>query len=250
MSLALWLAAPCIGLVLAMFAAGGGMIAVPLLIFGVGLPLKQAIATSLIIVACVSAIALLQKHRWQLISWDLHRFFAIGGMAGGFTGASVGLAMPDNIRAIIFAMLMLLVAWWMHSNLMKKIMKHTRTTPCNYRYALLAGIATGTITGLLGIGGGFLIVPLLLMLGVSNYQSAIAHSLLLIVSSSLVAVLRYAGSLSVAWQPTLLILILAMFGTWLGNMIVDRYSTQRLKKWFSLMLCVVAGWMLFKTFLG
>jgi len=250
MSLALWLAAPCIGLMLAMFAAGGGMIAVPLLTFGVGLPFKQAIATSLIIVACVSAVALLQKHRWRLISWRLHRFFAAGGMVGGFTGSSAGLAMADNLRAAIFALLVLVVAWWIHSDSMKKIIAHSKTAPCSCRYSLLAGVVTGTITGMLGVGGGFLIVPLLLMLGVSNYKSAVAHSLLLILSNSLVAVLRYAGSLSIAWQPTLSILILAMLGTWLGNMIVDRYSTQRLQKGFSFMLCVMAGWMLFKTFHG
>jgi len=248
MSLALWLAAPLIGLVLSLFAAGGGMIAVPLLSFGVGMPLKQAIATSLIIVACVSLIALMQKKRWRLIDWRLHRFFAMGGMIGGFSGASIGLYIPDSIQATVFAVLVLFVAWWMHSNRMKQISAHAKTTPCDCRYSMLAGLGTGLVTGLLGVGGGFLIVPLLLMLGVANYQSAVAHSLVLIISSSLVAALRYAENLDIAWQPTLLIVALAALGAWLGSLISGRYSSARLQKAFSLMLTIMAGWMLYRSF--
>ena len=249
MSLSLWLVAPLIGLVLSLFAAGGGMIAVPLLSFGVGMPLKQAVATSLIIVACVSLIALLQKKRWQLIEWRLHRFFAIGGMIGGFSGASIGLHISDQIQAILFAVLVLFVAWWMHSNRMKHITAHAKTTPCDCRYSMLAGLGTGLVTGLLGIGGGFLIVPLLLMLGVANYQSAVAHSLVLIISSSLVAALRYAENLDIAWQPTMLIVVLAAIGTWVGHLIADRHSSEGLQKGFSLMLMLMAGWILFRTFI-
>jgi len=249
-SLSLWLAAPLIGLVLSLFAAGGGMIAVPLLSFGVGMPLKQAVATSLIIVASVSLIALLQKKRWRLIEWRLHRFFAIGGMLGGFSGASIGLHISDQVQAVLFAVLVLIVAWWMHSNRMKQITAHAKTTPCDCRYSMLAGLGTGLVTGLLGVGGGFLIVPLLLMLGVVNYQSAVAHSLVLIISSSLVAALRYAENLDIAWQPTVLIVVLAAIGTWLGSLIAHRFSSVHLQKAFSLMLTMMAGWMLFKAFKG
>ncbi|MDQ6970416.1 MAG: sulfite exporter TauE/SafE family protein [Mariprofundus sp.] len=248
MSLAMWLAAPCIGLVLTMFAAGGGMIAVPLLTFGVGLPLKEAIATSLIIVACVSAVALLQNKRWKLISWQLHRFFGSGGMIGGFAGASFGLKISDDVQTIVFALLVFLIAWLMNSGLMKEQLELADGKLCNCRYVFLAGVVAGTVTAMLGVGGGFLIVPLLLMLGVDSYQSAVAHSLIMIVSSSLVAVLRYAESLSIAWQPSLVILVLALLGTWLGNFLLDRYSTQRLQKGFSLMLCIMAAWMIWKTF--
>jgi len=248
MSLSLWLAAPLIGLVLSLFAAGGGMIAVPLLSFGLGMPLKQAIATSLIIVAAVSFLALLQKKRWQLIEWRLHRFFAVGGMFGGFTGASIGLHISNQLQAIIFALLVLFVAWWMHSGLMKKITVRAKTTPCDCRYSMLAGIVTGLVTGLLGIGGGFLIVPLLLMLGVASYQSALAHSLVLIISSSLVAAVRYAEHLDIAWFPTLWIVVLAAVGAWVGSLIANKCSSKHLQKAFSLMLTIMAGWMLYRTF--
>jgi len=248
MSISLWLVAPLIGLVLSLFAAGGGMIAVPLLSFGVGMPLKQAVATSLIIVASVSLIALLQNKRWKLIEWRLHRFFASGGMLGGFLGASIGLHISSELQTILFVALMLFVAWWMHSERMENMIAHAKTTPCDCRYSFLAGIVTGLVTGLLGIGGGFLIVPLLLMLGVANYQSAVAHSLMLIASSSLVAALRYANNLDIAWQPTMLIVVLAAVGIWVGHWVSTRYSPVHLQKAFSVMLVFMAGWMLFRTF--
>jgi len=248
MSFSLWLAAPLIGLMLSLFASGGGMIAVPLLSFGIGMPLKQAVATSLIIVASTSFLALLHGKRWQLIEWRLHRFFATGGMLGGFMGASIGLQLPDRIQAIIFAGLVLLVAWWMHSGLMQKITAHTQTTPFNYRYFLLAGMATGLVSGLLGIGGGFLIVPLLLMLGVGSYQSAVAHSLAVIISSSLVGALGYINHVDISLNPTLLIVVLAAMGTWLGSLIAEKYPSRHLQKAFSLMLTLMAGWMIYRAF--
>ncbi|MDX8396957.1 MAG: sulfite exporter TauE/SafE family protein [Mariprofundaceae bacterium] len=250
MSISLWLAAPLIGIVLSLFAAGGGMIAVPLLHYGMGLPLKQAIVTSLIIVACVSMIALGQKKRWQLIEWRLHRFFATGGVIGGFLGATIGLNISDHIQSMIFAALVLFVAWWMHSDVMKNITATSRTTPCDCRYSLMAGVATGLVTGLLGVGGGFLIVPLLLMLGVSNYQSAIAHSLMLITSSSLVAALRYAEDLDIAWEPMFWVVMLAVLGAWLGTAIAARYQAGFLQKSFSWALILMAFAILGKIFYG
>ncbi len=248
MSLSLWLAAPLIGLALSLFAAGGGMIAVPLLSFGLGMPLKQAIATSLIIVAAVSLIALLQQRRWQLIEWRMHRFFAAGGIVGGFIGATLGLRISDHVQASVFAALVLFVAWWMRSDRMARIVAQARGRPCDCRYSLLAGLVTGLLTGLLGVGGGFLIVPLLLLLGVASFQSAVAHSLVLIVSSSLVAALRYAEDLDIAWQPTLLIVLLATAGSWAGGIIAGKCSSERLQRVFSLILPLIAAWVLLRTF--
>ena len=248
MSLSLWLVAPFIGLLLSLFAAGGGMVAVPLLSFGLGMPLKEAIAASLVIVACISLFALLQKKRWRLIDWRRHRFFAVGGIFGGLAGSLIGLRISDHIQALFFSMLLLAVAWWMHSDRMQMTMSYAKSIPCHCRYAVLAGVFTGIITGLLGVGGGFLIVPLLLMLGVPNYQAAVAHSLLLIVSSSLVAAYGYIEYLNIQWDVILTLGVLAALGAWVGNLLADKFSSQRLQRMFSFVLSVMAGWMLIKTF--
>jgi len=242
------LAAPFIGLLLSLFAAGGGMIAVPLLSYGTGMPFKQAIATSLVIVAFISLISLLQHKRWKLIDRRLHRFFAVSGMAGGWLGASIGLRMSDQIQSMLFATLLLLVAWWLLSHPMKNIHARAQQTPCNCPLAMLAGAGSGLLAGLLGVGGGFIIVPLLLMLGVKSYQSAIAHSLLMIITNSMVAVIGYGLNLDMAWRPVLIITLLAAFGSWLGSLIAAKHSSERLQKSFSLILCIVSAWMLYKAF--
>jgi len=246
MSIAVWIFAPLIGLVLSLFAAGGGMIAVPLLSFGAGVPLKQAIAMSLIIVASVSALALLHEKRWQHIEWKLHRFFAFGSMLGGFAGASIGLGISDQLQTLIFALLIIITAWWMHSDIMKNISASAKEAPCDCRYSLLAGLGTGVVTGIVGVGGGFLIVPLLLMLGVGSYQKAVAHSLVLIIPTSLVAALRYTGSIDIAWYPVAVMTALAALGAWVGNMLIRRYSSKHFQKSFSVMLVLVATWMFIK----
>jgi len=98
MTLSLWLAAPMIGLLLSLFAAGGGMIAVPLLSYGLGMPFKQAIATSLIIVASVSFISLLQKKRWKLINWRLHRFSPLAASLGVSQAQMSACTFPTGLR--------------------------------------------------------------------------------------------------------------------------------------------------------
>jgi len=250
MGITIWLLAPLIGLVLSLFAAGGGMIAVPLLSFGAGLPLKEAIAMSLIIVAGVSALALLHERRWQHIEWKLHRFFAFGSMLGGFAGASLGLGMSDQTQTIIFASFILFTAWWLHSDTMKSISDNAKAAPCDCRYSLLAGLGAGIVTGVIGVGGGFLIVPLLLMLGVGSYQKAVAHSLVLIIPTSLVAALRYSESVNMAWYPVAVITALAALGVWVGNVLMRRYSSKHFQKGFSVMLVLLAMWMLIKVIHG
>jgi len=243
MSIAIWICAPLIGLVLSLFAAGGGMIAVPLLHSALDMSLKQAIATSLIIVASVSFVALLHGKKWRVIEWKLHRFFALGSMIGGFAGASIGLSISDHMQGIIFALIILFVAWWLHSDMMKNISAQAKEGPCDCRYSLFSGLATGVVTGLVGVGGGFLIVPLLLMLGVANYQVAVAHSLALIIPTSLVAALRYTEGVTIDWFSTALIIGLAIFGAWIGSLITKYYASEYLQKGFSVMLILLAVWM-------
>jgi len=250
MSITLWLVAPLIGLLLSLFAAGGGLVAVPLLNAGLGMPLKEAIAASLMIVAATSFVALFQKGRWKLIDWRLHRFFAAGAMAGGFAGASIGLEISDKLQAALFSAMVLFIAWWIHSRPMKQLTEKAKQGECKCQYSLLAGFGTGLITGVIGVGGGFIIVPVLMMLGIANHQSAVAHSLLLIVSSSLVASFRYSQFLPVEWTPLLLIVALAAIGVWVGGLISGKVSSSRLQKAFSLALCLLAGWMLYRMYLA
>jgi len=71
-----------------------------------------------------------------------------------------------------------------------------------------------------------------------------------VIISSLVAALKYTENLDIAWQPTLLVVALAAIGTWIGSLIADKYSSKHLQRVFSLMLTIMAGWMVCRTFTG
>lgn len=170
-------------------------------------------------------------------------------MVGGITGAALGLSMADQNQAMIFSVLILFVAWWIHSDMMKSMNARAAGRPCNCPQAILAGIGSGIITGLLGIGGGMVIVPLLMMLGVKSYQSAIAHSLQLIMSNSLVAAISYGRNVEILWMPILIILSVAAIGSWLGSLIAVKHSSQHLQRIFSLILLIISGWTMYRAFL-
>lgn len=237
--------APLIGLMLALFGAGGGMLTVPLLTYGLHMPLKQSIAASLWIVAAVSFIALLRQRAWHGLQLRMLAVFAAGGMAGSAVGAHLGMAMPASLQAAIFGALVLFVAWWMRRP--KPAVQSDTGPVCRCALTLLAGIVLGIATGVLGVGGGFLMVPALIWLGISDYKSAVAHSLVLIVINALTAGLSYTSGMSLALGPIVIVAVMAALGSFAGGALLARYSSERLQSAFSVVLLLIGALMLGKA---
>ena len=236
MTVWIWLVAPFIGLILGLFGAGGGMLTVPLLAYGVGLPFKEAIATSLWIVAVASLIAVTQQRAWKILRPGMLIFFGIGGVTGGIGGAWVGSWLPVWIQQAMFALLLLLVAWWM---LRVKLSDDYVEKPCHCALALLIGIGHGLLTGLLGVGGGFLMVPSLLLLGISHLPTAIAHSLVMIAVNATVSGSVYLKTTQISFKLVIVTSLLAGFGSLAGNYFLQRLSKERLQRGFSTGLLVL-----------
>jgi hypothetical protein len=243
MTLWLWLAAPFIGLLLGLFGAGGGMLTVPLLIYGLGMPIKAAIATSLWIVAAVSLIAATQQRAWRVLEPRLLGFFGLGGLAGGAVGAWIGTWINPVIQETLFAILLLLVGAWMSR---QKLATNTSAFTCPCGLALLIGIALGIVTGLLGVGGGFLMVPALLLLGISKMPVAIAHSLILISFNATVSGVIYIKEVSLTSSTILIVVVLAGIGSFIGSLLLRSIPTRYLQQGFSLVLAVLGIAMLGK----
>jgi uncharacterized membrane protein YfcA len=239
--------APLIGLMLALFGAGGGMLTVPLLTYGLAFPLKQAIAASLWIVAAVSLVALFRQRAWHGLNLKMLAAFAVGGIAGSSAGAHLGMAMSSSLQAAIFGVLVLFVAWWMRRP--KPTTQSDSRSTCRCLLTLLAGIALGITTGVLGVGGGFLMVPALIWLGISDYKSAVAHSLVLIVINALTAGLSYASGMTMALTPILMIAGLASLGSLAGGALLVRHSSEHLQSAFSFVLLIIGTLMLGKAFI-
>ncbi len=242
MSIWVWLAAPFIGLALSLFGAGGGMTTVPLLAYGLHMPLKSAIASSLWIVAAVSLTSLLRQRAWGRMNIRLLIWLAVGGIAGSWLGSRIGLAISDALQGAIFGLLTWFVAWWMRKP--KPQVARVPVGVCHCARTFIAGILLGIVTGILGVGGGFLMVPVLIWLGISEYKLAVAHSLLLITLNATVAGLGYAGAVHIHVAPLLAIVVLAMAGSLAGSFLLQRWSSERLQGAFSLLLALIGGFML------
>ena len=236
MTIWLWIVAPFIGLILGLFGAGGGMLTVPLLAYGVGLPFKEAIATSLWIVAVASLIAVTQQRAWKILRPGMLMFFGIGGILGGIGGAWTGSWLPVWIQQAMFALLLLLVAWWMlHVRLTDSYIEK----PCRCGLVLTIGIGHGLLTGLLGVGGGFLMVPSLLLLGISHLPTAIAHSLIMIAINATVSGTVYLKTTHVSAELIVVASLLAGIGSLAGNYLLRRLSKERLQRGFSIGLLIL-----------
>ena len=248
MSLWLWLAAPLIGLSLGLFGAGGGMLTVPLLVYGAGIPIKQAIATSVWIVASVSLVAAFQQRAWRVIKPNLLAFFSIGGLVGSVAGTWLGTWIPANLQQAMFAILILVVSFWTWRVRPQESAPPASTCRCTT--ALLTGGGLGMLTGLLGVGGGFLMVPALIALGISHFPTAVAHSLLLITVNAATSGITYMGRVPV--DPYVLIVVgsLAAVGSIIGSHLLKRLPLAPLQRGFSLGLALLGIGMLIQQMIA
>jgi len=238
------LLAPLIGVLLAVFGAGGGMLTVPLLTHAFGMPLKSAVVASLWIVATVSLVALIRQKAWRVLKLKLLTFFVAGGAVGSWLGAQIGLAISEVVQGSIFALLVWFVAGWMHFR-SRKPETDSPDRACRCLLTLLLGILLGIVTGVLGVGGGFMMVPALIWLGISDYKSAVAHSLVLIVINAVIASATYFGHVDLVWQRVVWVAGLAAAGTVAGGVLMHRISAARLQSAFSLFLILVGALMLY-----
>jgi len=242
MSLWVWAIAPVIGLLLGLFGAGGGMLTVPLLVYGIGLPLKQAIASSLWIVAGVSVVAALHQRAWRVVQPALLVFFSIGGIVGSIGGARLGTWIDPALQQALFGILLLVVAVWTWRTRLHEAPPPMGT--CHCLAALVVGIGLGVLTGLLGVGGGFLMVPALIALGISHLPTAIAHSLVLITINATASGITYLGQVPSAPETMLLVGSLAAVGSIVGSRLLRRIPLAPLQRAFSLGLALLGITML------
>ena len=230
-----------IGLLLGLTGGGGSVLTVPLLIYGVGLETKSAIATSLVIVGFASMFALVQHHRAQQVRWKLGFTFGLFGMFGAYLGGRIAENISETILLVVFAIVMFLGGIAMLQNKVGNgnITESLVTARLTAR-TIIEGFTVGVVTGLVGIGGGFVIVPALILFGGLSVHLAVGTSLLVISMNCVAALAGYLNHVPVSWDSAIIIGCCAAVGTYLGSRLSQRLNAPSLQRILGFMVLLTS----------
>ncbi len=243
-----WLGALMVGLSLGLLGSGGSILTVPLLIYLLGEEKKVAIAESLGIVAAISASGLIIYAFHKQVHWKSVVLFGIPGMAGAFAGAVLAQYVLASVQLIIFGTVMCIAAVMMFKN--GAVSSELKSGQSDWWVIALEGLGVGLLTGLIGIGGGFLIVPALVLLGGLSMNLAVGTSLAIIVMQSTVGFITYLKVLerlnkSVDVEMMLIFALIGAAGSIVGRTIGGKISNRKLKKVFALFLIVMGSYIIY-----
>jgi uncharacterized protein len=234
-----------IGVLLGLLGGGGSILAVPALLYGVGMPLSAAVPTSLLVVGASSATGVIPRLRTREVRWRLATVFGLAGAATAFAGAAVNRLLPPWLVLSGFAVLMIAAA-------VRMLRKQPEAGgDCalpgggvNWRSclpkAIGAGAAVGFLTGLFGVGGGFLIVPALALLLGLPMTAAVGTSLVIIVLNSAAGFAAYLGSIEFDYAITAAFAGSAIVGSIVAGHFAQRVRAARLRRSFAYLVFVVA----------
>ncbi len=234
-----WLGALLIGISLGLLGSGGSILTVPVLIYLVDQPEKVAIAESLGIVASISLFGAIPYAYRKELDWKSVLWFGVPGMIGTYGGASISEFISGNTQLIIFGVVMLLAAFLMVKDNPRLKKEEGYSAP---RYVLIAeGLVVGVITGLVGVGGGFLIIPALVLFGGLKMRIAIGTSLAIIAAKSFLGFYKYldvlrAEKLNIDWELLAIFTVIGIVGSLVGSRLSKVVPQRTLKKGFGVFL--------------
>ncbi|CAA0127044.1 putative membrane transporter protein [Mycolicibacterium vanbaalenii] len=233
-----------VGISLGLLGGGGSILTVPLLAYVAGMDAKQAIATSLLVVGVTSAIGAISHARAGRVQWRTGLIFGGAGMAGAYAGGVLARFIPGTVLLIGFAVMMIATAI-----AMLRGRKNAETSDGGHRLPMpkivAEGLVVGLVTGLVGAGGGFLVVPALALLGGLPMPIAVGTSLIVIAMKSFAGLAGYLSSVQINWTLALAVTAAAVVGALLGARLTAKVDPDVLRKvfgWFVLtMSSVVLG---------
>ncbi len=238
-----------IGISLGLLGSGGSILTVPVLVYLMGQDEKVAIAGSLFIVGSIALAGSLQFLRAGLIQWRSVLVFGIPGMVGTWFGAFLAGWVPGITQLALFAIVMLIASWLM---LRPPDLESASPAPRAVWKIAIDGLIVGVITGLVGVGGGFLIVPALVLLGGLTMRQAVATSLVVIALKSFSGFYKYLDvlaqqNLELDWRTLFLITGLGIAGSFAGSHFAKRVPQDKLKTGFGVFLIVMGVYILIRS---
>jgi uncharacterized protein len=239
-----------IGLSLGLLGSGGSILTVPVLVYLVGQDEKVAIAGSLAIVGAVSLVGSLPHALRGQVSWRNVLLFGVPGMGGTYVGALLSQFVSGTTQLVLFSVVMASAAVMM--------LRREKRRPSGSRKPRSAwkigvdGVLVGVLTGLVGVGGGFLIVPALVLLGGMPMRLAVGTSLFIIAMKSASGFYKYLGvlgeqDLKLDWTVLGTFCALGILGTFAGSALADKLPQSTLRRVFGGLLLLMAIFILWRT---
>ncbi len=246
-----WIGALFVGLSLGLLGSGGSILTVPVLIFLIGEGEKVAIAESLAIVGAIALAGSMPYARRRLVDWRSVVLFGIPGMIGSYLGAAVSGYISGTTQLALFGFIMLAAAGLM----VRPPRSDDVLADVRVAWKIAGdGLIVGVVTGLVGVGGGFLIVPALVLLGGLEMHRAVGTSLFIIALKSFTGFVKYLAvlgdlELAVDWRLLGIFVVVGTAGSIVGNRLAARTPQTRLRQVFAAFL-VAMGLFVLYTNLG
>jgi uncharacterized protein len=229
------------GLLIGMLGGGGSLLLVPILVYTAKLSGHDAIRVSLVVVAVTSAVAMLSHARRGAVLWRKGFGFIVSGALGSYAGSYFSRWLPSWLLMLSFSLLVLTAALAM---LRKKKAEMSIEAPQGQ--LLVLGTLLGAVTGLLGAGGGFLIVPVLVRFVALPMPQAIGTSLFIIMMNSMTALMSHMYQDFSLPEITIYIALSSVLGAILGAFMSQKVSAERLRTYFAWFLLFIAAFLFFQ----
>lgn len=260
-----------IGLSLGALGGGGSILAVPALVYAAGQSPRGATATSLVLVGTASLVGMGTHWRAGRVRVGTGIVFGLAGIGGSVAGSALNRRLDPDLLLLGFSGLVLIAAWRMlvgcptctkvgEAHALDEprsvggssvaVAVRARVDVSTVTRVLVAGTAVGFLTGLFGVGGGFVIVPALALVMRLPMPEAIGTSLLVIAINSAVALASRMATTSIDWATTIPFTIAAIAGVTSGGHIADRLDAKRSLRWFAALLVAVAAYTAIRSATG
>ncbi len=230
-----------IGLSLGLLGGGGSILTVPALVYIVGQTPQAAVTASLMIVGANSMMGAFMHRSQGTLNWKIALVFGGSGMASAYLAAGWSKMVPPTTLMLLFATLMLVVGLFM---VLRPQPSRDDLDGRGWPVTIASGLGVGVLTGFLGVGGGFLIVPALVMLVGLPIRQAVGTSLVVIAMNSLAGFLGHLSGPPIDMQVVVLFVSAGLVGALAGARLAKRTRPEHLRKGFAVFVIVLAVFLL------
>jgi len=230
------------GLSLGLLGGGGSILTVPILVYSLSIDPKTAVAMSLAIVGFTTLFGVFAHYKNKNIDFKIAFLFGAAALPATFLGSYVSQFISGSVQLVIFAVIMILAATFMFKG--RKEVEHKQF---NLIYTIISGLVVGVMTGLIGVGGGFLIVPALMYFSGIDMKKSVGTSLFIISFNSFFGFISYIDKVSIEWTLLGKFTVCSVIGILIGSKLVQYVPQNFLKKIFAIFLVIMGVFVLYKN---